>query len=287
MATEALVEIGFLNIVATPHPPGVYPQLLAQVATRPVYFWGDLSAAITKPRLMRNEKNVYYGRLLIWAEIDPDAPAIDKQGLIEKSLADLDFEVPRNVGFNGRAFYYMLDEKSHVIAVELRNEFGKTVSINRAARIFERLLSPEMLGEEAPSVEVTVIPQGDALSHVLGLKRLDRIEILVKRPNADDITPKVNAIMQELDEQHVKKQEIVLWRESQTDGIDLNDKNQTYAEVATTNGYVKSTGKDEEGVLVKRSTKEYPKIAKIMLDTGATILATLRETLKGVRPNRE
>jgi Domain of unknown function (DUF4747) len=208
MAQGQVVEFGFINVVATPHPKGVYLSLLKRAANSPVNFWGDQYAAITSPRAYDNEPDLFVGRLVTWTEINEDEPAINKQRLTETSLADLNFSVPADVGFNGRVFYYMLNEKTHVVSVELKNEFGKSISAGRTGKIFSRLMSPEVLGIDSEIVEVTVIPEEDALDWVMGIDRLDRIEILVKRPNADDITAKTNRIMNELDAQNVKRQEL-------------------------------------------------------------------------------
>jgi hypothetical protein len=59
-----------------------------------------------------------------------------------------------------------------------------------------------------------------------------------------------------------------------------------YAEVAADNGFVNSKGRDEDGEPDARSTKEYPKIVKVILDAGQTVLASLREQAKRVRANR-
>ena len=286
MADGQLVEFGFLNVVATPHPKGVYERLLKQSSNTPVNFWGDQYAAITEPKAVENEPGLFVGRLVTWTEIDPSEPAINKSRLTETSLSDLNFTVPSDVGFNGRVFYYMLNEETHVVSVELKNEFGKSISIGRAARVFDRLMSAQILGVQSEAVEVTVIPKEDALDWVLGLKRLDRIEILVKRPNADDITAKTNRIMKELDDQNVKRQEMTFSRESGKSGIDLNERNMDYAAVASDNGHVATKGKDEDGESEARSTKEYPKIVKVFLDAGQTVLASLREQAKRIRPNR-
>ena len=129
-------------------------------------------------------------------------------------------------------------------------------------------------------VEVTVIPEDDALSFVLGLSRLDRVEILVKRPNQDDITDKANAIMAELMAQHAKSEDRVLTRAGGSDGLELSEENMVRAEVAATNGYVKSSGRDDEGEPDKRSTKEYPKIVRMVVDAGESFIGKVRDAAR-------
>jgi hypothetical protein len=280
MATEQTGEIGFLNIVATPHPPGVYDRVIRSVAGKSVRFYGEQRAAITTPRAARGEPHLLEGRVVIWTEIDEDQPGVNKRSLAAVHLADMDFEVPADLGFNGKTFVFVFNTTAHVLALETRNEYGQTLSPARGKRIFDLLLSPMVLGLDAESIEVTVIPEDDALDHVLALDRLDKVVILVKRPNEDDITTKTNAVMAELMEQNAKSEERVLIRAARTDGIELSDENMTRAEVAALNGSVKSSGIDEDGEADKRSTKEYPKIVRFVIDVGGSFITKVRDAAR-------
>lgn len=286
MADDQIVEIGFLNVVATPHPAGVYERLIRSAAGHEVQFFGDQKAAITSPRASKGEPNLLLGRVVIWTDIDEDQPGVNKRSLSAVNLADMNFSVPRDLGFNGKAFIFALNTASHTLTFEARNEFGQTLSPRRAKRIFDRLLSPQVLGLEAELVEVTVIPEDDALAFVLGLSRLDRVEILVKRPNEDDITTKTNAIMAELMAQNAKSEDRVLTRESGSDGLELSEENMVRAEVAATNGFVKSSGRDGEGEPDKRSTKEYPKILRAVVDAGESFISKVRDAARNARPRQ-
>lgn len=280
MGDISVVEIGFLNIVATPHPPGVYERLLRKCSDTPVKFFGDQTAAITAPRETSSDPNLLEGRLVVWTDIDESQPGIDKRKLAEVRLSDMNFSVPRDLGFNGRVFTYVFNVRAHVLAVETRNEFGQTVSPVRAKRIFDRLMSPFILGLDSEHVEITVIPEDDALARVLGLKRLDKVEILVKRPNADDITTETNAIMAELMAQKAKSEERVLVREAGSDGIELSDENMIRARVAASNGHVSSTGRDSDDEPDRRSTKEYPKVVRWALEAGESFAARVRDAAR-------
>jgi hypothetical protein len=280
MADEQIVEIGFLNIVATPHPAGVYDRLLRVAAGHQVQFFGDQKAAITAPRAASGEPHLLQGRIVVWTDIDEDQPGVNKRDLSPVRLADMDFSVPTNLGFNGKAFIFVFNTASHILAMEARNEFGQTLSTRRAKRIFDRLLSSATLGLDAELVEVTVIPEDDALAFVLGLDRIDKVEILVKRPNEDDITTKTNEIMAELMRQNAKSEDRILIREAGSEGIELSEENMIRAEVAASNGYVKSSGRDVEGETDTRSTKEYPKILRLVVDAGESFISKVRDAAR-------
>lgn len=286
MASETL-EVGFLNIVATPHPKGVYLRLLNTAAEKPVAFWGDFRAAITKPVALHDDATFHTFQMVIWLEVNSDEPTIDKAALKKAGFPREGREFTAKYGVNGRVFYCIFDEKKHLLTAELRNEDRKTVSPGRLERIFVELLSPEVLGAESELVEVTVIPTDDAIAYVLGLSRLDKVEILVKRPNQDDITSETNRVMAALIEQNAKSERRVISRQPQTDGIELSDENTTYARVAAHNGHVDSSGLDEEGVHDKRSTKEVPKVVKRVIAKGVSYLAALRNVAREARANRE
>jgi hypothetical protein len=79
MADGKFIEVGALNIVATPHPKGIYVELLRQVAGVEVGVWGSDYAKITTPRRRREEPDIFTGRILVWTRIDKDKRWIDKE----------------------------------------------------------------------------------------------------------------------------------------------------------------------------------------------------------------
>lgn len=287
MVSNQFLEVGFLNIVATPHPEGVYLRLLNSAAGQPVGFWGSMKAAITKPLALHDDETFYSFQLLVWTEINPGEPTINKAELKKSDFPREGREFTKKYGVNGRVFHCVFDETSHWLSVELKNEEGQTVSPKRLHRIFTDLLSPEVLGADAELVEVTVIPTEDAISYVLGLKRLDKVEILVKRPNDDDITSETNRVMHSLMAQNAKSERRIITRQPKTDGVDLSEENEIYARVAAHNGYVETSGLDDEGVHDKRSTKEVPKIVKRAITAGVSYLAALRNVAREARASRE
>lgn len=282
MAEQEYIEAGFLNVVATPHPKGVYPRLLGAAAEKPVYFRGSFKAAITKPSPIADSPGFYSFQLVAWLEINPDEPTINKAALKKAAFPREGREFTRQYGVNGRVFYCILNEKTHIITVELKNEDGQRITPGSLERIFERLLSPQILGIKSELVEVTTIPKDDALEYVLGFKRLDRVEILVKRPNEDDLTSPANRVLQRLIDNKAKSELSVLTRMPKTDGLELDDEHLMLAEVGAVNGHVDSSGLDEADQHGKRSTREVPKIVRRILQKGTSYFAALRALAKEI-----
>jgi len=284
---ERRIEIGFLNVVATPHPPGVYERLFRFAAGRQVRYFGDNTAAITNIRARPGENAMFTGQILTWVDIDPSSPAINKSMLEEVALSEDVKRLTSAVGFNGKVFKFILDAQTHTVVYEALNDTGKRLAPSRAHSIFEKLLSPETLGPDAELVDVTVIPEDDALSYVLQIPRLDRIDIIIKRPNADDVTKETYDVLAELEAQNAKKQEIILIRAPQTEGLRLNEKNETYARVASEgNGHVSAKGRGDDGEPEVRSTRQYPKVLERVVAAGATFLSTLADAARETRAGR-
>lgn len=220
-------------------------------------------------------------------EVNPDEPAINKTELAKSSFPNEGREFTKKYGVNGRSFSCAFDPTIHLLTVEIKNEDGKSVSIDMLHRIFTYLLSPEVLGKDAEEVEVTVQPADGAIAHVLGIERLDRVEIFVKRPNPDDLTSDINRVLQKLTSQNIKSEKRVLSRQAKTDGIELDDDYLILAKVGARNGYVKSAGVDEDGDFVKRSTKNMPDIVRHAVAAGSSFVAALRGIAREARENHE
>lgn len=283
MAAEYTLA-AFLNVVATPHPAGVYERLFRQAAHHIVQYWGAYHAAISDLTKIPGEDGFLTFSLSTWMEINPDEPTIRKEDFAKASFPREGQEFTEKYGVNGRVFSCILDTETHIVTVELKNEDGQKLSAGRAELIFRELLSPAVLGVDAEEMEVTLIPQDDALEYVLGFKRLDRIEILVKLPNNDDITTETNRVLSRLREQNAKSEKSVLTRAAGTDGLEPDEEHMTLARVAAAgNGRVETTGQDEDGEKGERSTKEKPKIVRRILQRGQSYLAAIRNVAREAR----
>jgi len=265
-------ECAILNVVASPHPPGTYHSLFETASQRrSVSFRGDQFGSISSPDARTPE--LLLGRLVIWTQIDENEPAVVIDQLREVSFNDLEIQIPDNLGFNGKVFLWAFRVSDHKLFVETKNEFGKTISPKSAAKFFGRLFSQAELGQDAPYVEVTVIPDDDTVNRVLDVPSLKKILIHLSRPNPDSIDEDARRVMARMESMGAKSQVtqlIALPGET----LRLDEETKTMAEVAAVNGYVETHGY-AEGEAIKLSTKEYPKIVKKTLAEAATRLSAL------------
>lgn len=276
MAEGNVIAVGFLNVVASPHPPGIYARSLKRIANMPVRYRGKDYAVILNPRQSSDDPHLWQGTLSLWTDVDATEPSIDKATFEQQDVSEELKKVFAARGFNNRGFNYILDEDSHIITIELQNEVGKTLSIKSAERIFELAFSS--LNKEGETYDVTTRPEEDALEKVLSFERLDRVHIVLKRPNpGDHHGSDADEVLRELAEQNMKKAEYIFARQPGTDGIRLNEENRALAAVASAgNGHVDSSGVDDDDEHVKRSTKEYPRVVRRTLAAGTAFMAALR-----------
>ena len=110
MANETTVEIGFVNIVATPHPAGIYNESLAKVANKPVNVRGKDWAIITKVAKSKSDEKLFRGSISVWTDIDASEPSIDKSTFRKQDVEAALAKIFAQRGFNNRTFDFVLDE---------------------------------------------------------------------------------------------------------------------------------------------------------------------------------
>src|SRR5690349_16945857 len=77
------IEMGALNISASPHPTGIYRRALAAIADKEVELWGSDRAKITPFQPLEDRPSLLWGRILVWAEIDTEGRWLNKAKNVE------------------------------------------------------------------------------------------------------------------------------------------------------------------------------------------------------------
>lgn len=251
--------VGALNIVASPHPEGVYLRALQIAAGFQVEVWGSDYAKITPPVPIPTDPENVWGLVHVWTEINRKGRWFDKLKDKEAEQSEKDkIVIPDHLDPNYRTFYYALDLKKHRLIIEYRNSEGENFGPSRAKRLFDRLLSPEVLGEDFGSrINVTVLPEENTVERILSLPKLTKLEIHIERPNADSLDDR--AILAELEEQGARSQHLTLTKAPDVESLNPNEETRRLAEVASHNGYTAGSGQDAAGEPVYVSTRQHPK----------------------------
>ena len=121
----------------------------------------------------------------------------------------------------------------------------------------DRLLNSDELVEKYGSVSVSLVSDRDQLDSVIGLYRLRKLEILVKRPNPDDFGS-YDAIMEKRLLDQGASSVKVEYDASANETIRPDQGTRDLALSATRNGWVKAEGTDASGRSISKSTEDHP-----------------------------
>ncbi|AUR08474.1 DUF4747 family protein [Phaeobacter inhibens] len=249
-------EYVLLNVVAHPHPEGIYRRLFELAAAgSPVKYRGDRYARISP--ITATKDGVFRGRLATWSEIDPNSPAVNKNSLEEKTLEESGIRLPGDIGFNSRIFYFAFREEGHGLYVELKNDEGRTITPSIARSAFHAILSAvaEGLTDE---FMVHIASRNDAIGHVLGLTTIRKIEIDLHIPNPDDLSQDHQMVLDEINEMNAKRLQTSVVRAGGENTLLLTRRYRVMAELAADNGEVSVDGVKPDGSKARLSTRDFP-----------------------------
>lgn len=272
MADRPRLTIGALNVSADPHPTGVYRRLFQQVAEQGMQVWGNDWAKITAPVDRETNPPSFFGRVLVWTEIDREGKWLDQSTDKEATPAEKSkIQIPDNLDPNFRSFNFVFLERRHLLILEYRNELGEHFGSKRAERFFSRLLDGESIDDEQIEVTVTAVPSSDALHRIYEIPKLRWLEIYVQRPNPDDLTADANRILDRLVAQGAKSQKVELEKKARVKTLKPDADTKKLAEIAATNGHVAGSGKTEDGKSVFESTKDHPKTVEVEVEGPSSV----------------
>lgn len=258
--------VSALNISANPHPDGIYIRLLSRAAGRRIKVRGNDWAKISKPEPARDSVGVYTGRVLVWTEIDKNAPWLDAETddfLSEEEKAKI--IIPSKAKPNYRVFNYVFRERGHRLYVESRNEFGENFGVSTAQRFFLGLLIKRAEAEKI-DIDVTPVPISGAVQRVLSLPGLRQLHIRVIIPNADTTDEnKRRRVLQRLRDAHAKQLDETYTKRAGEDHLVATPEIRETAEIAAENGFVTGVGR-KNGKRVEASTTKLPRVETIPAD---------------------
>jgi len=257
MAKLRTKRYGVFDVVAQPHPAGIYRSIFETAVGSGVKYWGDYFAAITPISEERND--VFTGRIAVWMAVDPDSNVVSLADFSEEPLSSSDeVIIPQSVGLNSRIFQFGFNTKNHRLYLELNNDDGGRISARRAEAALQQTLS-RAAKDLCDELRVQIIPESDSVEKILNIPRLTSLEVHLFRPNPDDQEDDANQLLAgELEDQNVKEAVKILKKAPGASTIVLNARNKALALAGAFSGLVKGKGKDADGNSVSASTKDYP-----------------------------
>src|SRR4051812_16407387 len=114
MAGNPKIQVGALNIAASPHPFGVYRRLLELAANVEVHLHGSDWGKITTVTPLEDRPELLTGRVVLWAHIDKDGKWLNKKKNIEATpIEKQSIVLPPDFEPNFRSFYFAFNEPTH------------------------------------------------------------------------------------------------------------------------------------------------------------------------------
>lgn len=243
-----------INIVAQPHPPGIYEDLFdCAIAERPPVHihrdqYGKFGPGVAKElRLIDFEgghSTIYYGDIHFFTRIDPQADWYDV--INECSVTNPNHvEAIRQIqqyGPNDRKFRFVFFPDRHLLIFETR-ALKHTVTAQTMKLFLTSSLTRYTNKFHLESIDLTIEPSRRAVEEIITMSDLASLEMLLQRPNPGDALPSglEDDIFEEMDTNGIREEYTTLKR-SKSKPIHLTPRRIDFIRVAARNGFVKGVG---------------------------------------------
>ena len=235
MARDSKTEVAAVNLRIPSVKRRNYAALLQLLYDQrtPIQIYGDSHLVITH---FDPESNL--GVFSKYTEIEIDGNWFDIEKLGEASPEDVGkIAIPAKLKPNFSQFYFTLDEKLHAVAFEVYSD-SKSLSLKGVARYFEKSLAEKAVRDQFGRVESTIVSSYQGARKLLQLPDIKEVRIIIRRPNSDDISDDLAAVMEErLSQQNADEYEEIL-KAKGPEALKPNSRTKELATVAAENGDV-------------------------------------------------
>lgn len=283
MSRERTIQISALNIAMhTPHSPQRYIDFIHdafwikdRVKLSNVHFAMIGSIYRDDPD---DDRSAITGEIFRFVKIDQNEPWFND--LTKEPATDMEkneVTIPEYLLPNLQRIPFVFLPTKHCLYVVTKDR-KDAMSASTVKKILEHVFERVIIEKGYPEVTITVIPTEESVEKVLSIASLERLSIELVRPNADDDNELEEQFMRRLENQNASKftQEMT---SSRNDTLAPDDDTKRLARLASRNGRVIGYGYDVNGVKVKESTDQIPKIKHVTVNTN---LETTRDVLKRV-----
>lgn len=262
MAKEKKVGIGAVNITMHPHSPEDYVQLFKDAKNLKCFARmskdkAGLIASVNYHDKSKGKTSALRGDLYRFSNIDIEGSWFNTQTNQHAEETELNSVViPEHLKPNSSRFSYIFFPESHVLFYESYYD-GHSLGSRSVLKLIEGALNDPRLVNKYGVIDVTVIPSREKLSMALSISRMDKLTMLIKRPNPDNHKNAERRVLQRLNSQNVAKYRHELVSIPGT-SITPDPDTKTLAHVAARNGLVEVKGRDQTDHPVEYTTEDHP-----------------------------
>lgn len=272
MPREKKIELGAINITMHPHSPERYVDLFKKVKNlkKMQHIRSDKYGMLTSVQYLDKKKgktSPITGDLYRFTNIkvDGDWFNIDTYDKAEDDELG-EIKIPNNLKPNSSRFSYLFFPEDHLLFYESYYD-SHSLGPSNATKLVESLFNQQEITAKYGKIEVTHIPCIDALSKALGMKKLERLQLHISRPNPDDQSKAERKFLRRMNDLKVAEQKQE-YKAQSGESIELDEELRTLTNIAARNGEVAAKGKDELSKPVTYSTSKHPWSDKIYYDPG-------------------
>ena len=267
--TKRSVSYAALNIRLHPHSPEMYVDLMHKAfgLKRQVQLRGDSYGILRQIEPISDDPlQGLEGEIAKYTKIEAgswfnlnELRAADE---VEKKQIHIPPEMMPNFTF----FNFVFFPGNHYLIIECKDTFGQ-LSPRSIEKFFSTLFNASELVDEFNKVEITLIPKTDQLDTVLSLAQINTLELVIRRPNADDLDGLEEEVLERLNRQHVAEETIKLKAQPGLSVV-ADEETRQLGQVAMMNGIVTARGRDNNGKSVEMSTQQHPLIETGQYEVG-------------------
>lgn len=284
-----LIRLGMLNIeMHRPHSPERYVRLFQQAFSMGAKVQLDslhvcMLGQLDQPDLQDSTAPLA-GEIFRFVQLDPSDPWFNTR--TNRPADDNEVEqinIPDHLLPHLQRVPFVFFPHAHRLVVVTR--MGRVAAYQQkraalgpstAAKFFRRLFGQDELRQVFNQVNVTTIPRADAVSAILAMPQIERLTMVLTRPNpGDDGEDESKRLLQRMEQQNARRVTIEL-DAADAQGLTPDEQTQDVAEQAAQSGHVTAKVR-ESGRVVERSTEGMPRIEVAELRERTQ---SLRELLK-------
>ncbi|USD33956.1 MULTISPECIES: DUF4747 family protein [Vibrio] len=250
-----------LNIVSHPHSPENYINMFFDLKKTDlaIKLRGDTYATVV--HINRQDKSIkdgpILGEIVKYTHIDKDADWYDitsQEVATEKDLLKIK-SLPDHLKPNMSRFSFIFYPDCHLMIFESLYE-GQGFSPNYAQKLFDSIFNSPKFTDKYGDVNVTVVPETDAIDNVLSLSGIKYLRMVTSMPNPDTLKKAEEKVKKRLSKINAISEERIL-KSTREQELLLDEITKLEAKVAAKNGEVNLKRYNESGKKEEFNTKEH------------------------------
>jgi sporulation protein YlmC with PRC-barrel domain len=253
------LTLSAINVVQHPHSKERYIDLFKELNKNKngIKILGQYYGQLSNIDINIDEGYIQ-GEIYRYTEINKNAPwlniiehsqILDEEGK-PKSLVEEHFKP------NSKKIYFYFIIKHHRLVFD-----KKEISPKSIKNFFENLIANTNISKELDinkqSIKITVEQSAESLEKILKLHHINKIDLVIHRPNPDDLSDDLENGMK-LRLENMNADTYMETIKSEHASIEPDDILKQYMNVARSNGKVEVRGRNEAGKSITESTESHP-----------------------------